>query len=70
MSETTREQLEAELVALRSQNAAQAGEIERLTRMITELEQRLDKSSKNSSVPPSADSPKKRAEATKTRADR
>jgi len=25
MSETTREQLEAELVALRSQNAAQAG---------------------------------------------
>jgi len=70
MSETTREQLEAELVALRSQNAAQAGEIERLTRMITELEQRLDKGSKNSSVPPSADSPKKRAEATKTRADR
>jgi transposase len=38
--------------------------------MITELEQRLDKGSKNSSVPPSADSPKKRAEATKTRADR
>jgi Family of unknown function (DUF6444) len=70
MSEATREQLEAELVALRSQNAAQAGEIERLTRMITELEQRLDKGSKNSSVPPSADSPKKRAEATKTCADR
>ena len=70
MSETTREQLEAELVALRSQNAAQAGEIDRLTRMITELEQRLDKGSKNPSVPPSADSPKKRAEATKTRADR
>jgi hypothetical protein len=27
MSETTREQLEAQLVSLRSQNAAQAGEI-------------------------------------------
>ena len=63
MSDTTREQLEAELVALRSQNAAQAGEIERLTRMITELKQRLDKGSKNSSVPPSAgsDDEKRRA---------
>jgi hypothetical protein len=49
MSKTTREQLEAELVALRSQNAAQAGEIERLTLMITELEQRRDKGSTNSS---------------------
>ncbi|MHB8437520.1 MAG: IS66 family transposase [Acidimicrobiales bacterium] len=70
MSDTDREQLEAELEALRAENAQQAGEIERLTRKITELEQRLNQGSKNSSLPPSSDSPKQQAEATKTRADR
>jgi transposase len=70
MSETTREQLEAQIEALRAQGAAQAAEIERLTRLVADLKTRLDKSSKNSSLPPSSDSPKDRAEATKTRAER
>jgi len=55
-----RKQLEAELEALRAENAqqageitAQAGEIERLIRKVTELEQRLNQGSKNSSLPPS-----------------
>lgn len=71
MSDTGREQhLQAENEALRSENAQQASEIEHLTRRITELEQRLNQGSKNSSLPPSSDSPGQRAEATKTRADR
>ena len=65
-----RERLEAEVDALREQVAAQAVEIDRLTRMVAELTRRLDKGSKNSSSPPSADSPRHQAEATKTRADR
>jgi len=64
------EHLQAENEALRAENAKQAGEIERLSRKITELEQRLDQGSKNSSLPPSSDSPRQQAEATKTRADR
>ena len=77
MPDPGREQLEAELEALRAENAqqageitAQAGEIERLIRKVTELEQRLNQGSKNSSLPPSRNSPKQQAEATKTRADR
>jgi transposase len=70
VSDADREQLEAENEALRAQNAQQAGEIEHLTRKISELEQRLNQGSKNSSLPPSSDSPKQQAEATKTRADR
>src|SRR5664280_3065699 len=70
MSEEGREHLEAENEALREQNAAQAAEIERLTRMVDELTRRLDKGSKNSSIPPSADSPRHQAEATRTRAER
>jgi len=64
------QQLEGENEALRAEVAAQAGEIERLTRQIIELEQRLNQGSKNSSLPPSSDSPKQQAEATKTRSDR
>jgi transposase len=71
MSDADREKhLESENEALRAEVAAQAGEIERLIRKITELEQRLNQGSKNSSLPPSADSPKQQAEATKTRAER
>jgi transposase len=70
MSEEDRELLEAELDALREQNAAQSVEIERLTRTVPELTRRLDKGSKSSSLPPSTDSPKHQAEATKTRGDR
>jgi len=70
MSEEGREHLAAENEALREQNAAQSVEIERLTRMVDELTRRLDKGSKNSSSPPSADSPRQQAEATKTRAER
>ncbi|MGH8996783.1 MAG: IS66 family transposase [Acidimicrobiales bacterium] len=70
MSEEEHENLVAENEALREQNAAQSVEIERLTRMVAELTRRLDKGSMNSSLPPSADSPKHQAEATKTRADR
>ncbi len=70
MADADREQLEAENEVLRAQNAQQAGEIEYLTRKIAELEQRLNQGSKNSSLPPSSDSLKQAAEATKTRADR
>jgi transposase len=70
MSDMDRERLEAEVDALREQVAAQAVEIDRLTRMVAELTRRLDKGSKNSSSPPSADSPRHQAEATKTRAER
>ena len=71
MSDADREQqLESQLAALCERNAAQAGEIERLSRKITELEQRLSQGSKNSSLPPSKDPPKQQAEATKMRADR
>jgi transposase len=70
MSDPEREHLETELEALRAISAAQVVEIERLTRRIAELEERLNQGSKNSSLPPSADSPRQRAEATKTRADR
>jgi transposase len=70
MSDAERKQLEAENEVLRAQNAQLASEIERLSRKIAELEQRLNQGSKNSSLPPSSDSPKQAAEATKTRADR
>ncbi|MHB8318882.1 MAG: IS66 family transposase [Acidimicrobiales bacterium] len=65
-----KKQLEAEIEVLRAENAQQVSEIERLTRKVSELEQRLNQGSKNSSLPPSSNSPKQRAEATKTRADR
>ena len=62
---------------LRGENALLASEVEvvrgensALARRIDELTHRLDKGSKNSSLPPSADSPKHKAEATKTRAER
>jgi len=78
MSGAEREQvLEAEIEALRLENATLAGEVESmraenaaLNRRVDELTRRLERGSKNSSLPPSADSPKNRAEATKTRADR
>ncbi len=70
MSNASRERLEAENEVLRVENAALASEVERLTRTVAELTRRLDKGSTNSSMPPSTDSPKQRAEATRTRADR
>ena len=85
MADASREQsLEAEVEALRADNAALAGEvealgadnaalageIETLKRRLADLVRRLEKGSKNSSLPPSADSPKNKAEATKTRAER
>lgn len=56
--------------ALAAENRALRGEIERLTRRIAELERKLGKSSQNSSLPPSSDSPGKAADATKTRTER
>ena len=70
MSETEREQREAEVAELRVQNAALLGEVDRLTRRVDELTRLMGKGSKNSSAPPSSDSPRNKAEATKTRADR
>ncbi|MHB8290723.1 MAG: IS66 family transposase [Acidimicrobiales bacterium] len=84
MSEPTRDRLVAEIEALRSritclvgenevlrvENASLAGTVERLTRRVDELTHRLDKGSKNSSMPPSSDSIEHKAEASKTRAQR
>lgn len=70
MADEDRDRLEAEVETLRERNATQAVEINRLTRMVDELTRKLDKGSKNSSSPPSADSPRHQAEATKTRAER
>jgi transposase len=78
MSDPNREDLlEAENEALRAENAALVGEVAvvraenaELTRRVDELSRRLDKGSKNSSMPPSSDSPKHKAEATRTRAER
>ena len=78
MSGAEREQLlQAEVETLRLENARLAGEVElvraenaALTRRVDELSRRLDKGSRNSSMPPSSDSPKNKAEATKTRAAR
>ncbi|MGC9156322.1 MAG: DUF6444 domain-containing protein [Ferrimicrobium sp.] len=61
-----REQPQAGLEALRAENTQQASKIERLSRKITELKQRLNQGSENSSLPPSSDSPKRQAEGTKT----
>jgi hypothetical protein len=47
-----------------------ASQVERLTCKVTELEKRLGKSPQNSSMSPSSDTPRKRAEATKTRVER
>jgi transposase len=70
MSDAERERLVAENEELRAKSTALGAEVERLTRVVADLKARLDKSSKNSSLPPSSDSPKDRAEATKTRAER
>ncbi len=71
MSDADREQrLGTENEALRAENAKQAEQIELLTRKVTELEQRLNQGSRNSSLAPSSDSPKQQAEATKTRSER
>ena len=78
MSDPNREGLlEAENEALRAENAVLVGEVEavraenaELTRRVDELSRRLERGSKNSSMPPSSDSPKHRAEATTTRAQR
>jgi transposase/regulator of replication initiation timing len=84
MSDPTRNRLDPEIEALRSrvtelvgenevlrvENTGLAGEVERLTRRVDELTHRLDKGSKNSSRPPSSDSIKHKAEASKTRAQR
>jgi len=55
---------------LRARVAVQAEEIERLKSKIAELERMIGRSSKNSSLPPSSDSIKDKAEATKDRAER
>ena len=60
----------AENTALREENDALKAQIEEQGLKIAELEKRLGKSAQNSSLPPSSDSPGKRAEATKTRAER
>jgi len=71
VSEADREQqLEAEIESLRAENAQQASQIQHLNRKVFELEQRLNQGSTNSSLPPSSDSLKQQAEATKTRSDR
>lgn len=62
--------LRQEIKTLREDNSALAGQVGRLTPKVAELETRLGKSSQNSSLPPSSDAPGKRAEATKTRAER
>ncbi len=62
--------LASDNATLRAENASFAAEVDVLTRRIDELTQRVGKSSKNSSMPPSSDSPKHKAEATKTRAER
>ena len=62
--------LRQEIKTLREDNGALAGQVGRLTPKVAELETRLGKSSQNSSLPPSSDAPGKRAEATKTRAER
>jgi transposase len=54
--------LAAENKALREENEALRHEIEVLSAKVAELEARLGQSSRNSSLPPSADSPKSRAE--------
>jgi transposase len=78
------EALRAQGAAQAAQGAAQAVEIEclrgvvadlegvvaDLRGVVADLEARVGKSSKNSSLPPSSDSPKDRAEATTTRAQR
>ena len=61
--------LASDNASLRAENASFAAKVDVLTRRIDELTQRVGKSSKNSSLPPSSDSPKHKAEATKTRAD-
>ena len=71
MSDSEREKiLEAEIEQPYAAGVRQLHEVERLTRKISELEQRLNQGSKNSSMPPSSDSPGQRAEATKKRSDR
>ena len=55
---------------LQAENSSFGGEVERLTRRVDELTHRLDKGSKNSSIPPSSDSIEHKAEASKTRAQR
>lgn len=69
MSES-RSDLVAANEELRARVAAQEREIELLKAKITALEHRVGRSSKNSSLPPSADSIKDKAEATKDRAAR
>jgi len=70
MADAEREQLEAEVAGLRDENAALTAEVERLARRVDELTRLIGKGSRNSSAPPSSDSPRNKAEATKTRADR
>jgi transposase len=60
----------AEIEVLRAENTRQAKLIEFLTRRVSELEQRLNLGSRNSSLAPSSDSPKQQAEATKNRSER
>lgn len=64
------EELVAENETQRLTISSQAELIAELQRKVAELEKRLGKSSQNSSMPPSSDSPGKRAEATRTRAER
>jgi hypothetical protein len=59
-----------EIKALWEDNGGLAGQVERLTRKVAELKSHLGKSSLNSSLLSSSDAPGKRAEATKTRAER
>ena len=64
------ERLRTENEALVAENAALSAEVARLGDKIAELESRLDKSSKNSSLPPSLDRPAEKAAARTSRAER
>ncbi|MGH9029860.1 MAG: IS66 family transposase [Acidimicrobiales bacterium] len=63
-------ELQGENVALHSENATLREEIERLGERIAELEHRLRKGSRSSSLPPSLDRPAQKAEARRSRAER
>jgi len=58
VSDPEREQLQAEVSGLRDWNATLTGEVERLTRRVDDFTRLIGKGSKNSSAPPSSDSPK------------
>ena len=70
MPENPAKLLETEIERLQVLVATQANEIEQLKSKIAELEHRVGRNSKNSSLPPSSDSIRDKADATKNRAER